>query len=453
MPIKLTPQLKVGLFAVIVLFILAYATIRISQQSILPGGTYHIYLLIDSAVGINKKTPVQIAGIQVGIVSDIDLVDNNRARLTLEIGRRVKLSKKVEARIKTVGFLGDTFIELYQPGEIGKPLKAKSTITQVASYGDFGSVTGEIGAITKDVKAITETMRALMAGDDSPFARSLKNVEKITDSLERVSARNEADINAIVANLRAMSENLNLLVARNLGHVDTAAGNVAAITDKVRRGEGTIGRLLNDEDTVDKLNESIDNLNNLLGGTSKMQVDLGYHSEYLGHTREFKNYVSLALKPKPDKYFLIELVDDPAPDSTVTLKDTTVTSGGVTTTVTEEIETVNPDRFLFSAQFAKKFYGLTMRGGLIESSGGAGLDYDLGPASVKFSAFDFETKRGERPHLKAMGTINLTKNLYLLGGVDDFISNQQSTDWFAGAGVQLTDDDLKSLFGLMSLKP
>ena len=453
MPFKVTPQLKVGLFVLLVLLTLGYVTLRISQHSILPGGTYPVYVLIDSASGITAKTPVQVAGIQVGVVDDIELIEHNRARLKLSVSKKVKLSRDVRAQIKSLGFLGDTYIELYQPGPLAEILPEGSTIIQVQNYGDFSSVTGQISAIAEDVKAITTTMRTLMSGEDSAFARSIKNIEKITDSINRVTVANEGNLNAIIANLRAISDNLNGVVSRNVPNVDAALGDLSDITAKVKRGEGTIGRLLYDDETVEKLNSSIDNLNELLGGANRLQVDMGYHTEYLGTTEEFKHYVSLGLKPRPDKAFLFEFVDDPAPDSSRKRRVTDITSGGVTTTVEENIETTEFDKFRFSAQFAKKFYGLTVRGGLIESTGGVGLDYTQGPAGIKFSAFDFETKNGERPHLKAMGTLNVTRNLYLLGGLDDFISQEQETDWFLGAGLQMTDDDLKSLLGLMSVKP
>lgn len=446
MALKFTPQLKVGFFVLVVLFLLAFATIRVSQKSLWPGSTYKIYVLIDTATGITKKTPVQIAGIQVGAVSDIELQENNQAKIELEIDKGVKISSNVQARIKSLGFLGDTYIELYQPGPVAGELAPKSTITNVASYGDFSSVTGQMGAIAEDVKAVTATMKVLMAGEDSPFAH-------IVNSLDRVTTRNEENLNAIIANLKAMSENLNLIVARNAANVDTAFGNAADITEKIKRGEGTLGRLVNDDTTVDKLNDSIDSLNDLVGGANKMQVGLGYRAEYLATSQNFKNYVSLTLKPKPDKYFLFEFVDDPAPSPTFVQKDTTIISGGTSTTVTEQTNTVDPDKFRFSAELAKQYYDLTFRGGLIESSGGAGVDYNKGPFGIQFSAFRFTTKRGERPHLKAMGTANITQSIYVAGGLDDIISKQQNPDWFVGAGIRVTDDDLKSIFGLMNLKP
>ncbi|EKD41276.1 MAG: hypothetical protein ACD_73C00783G0004 [uncultured bacterium] len=445
--------LKVGLFVLIVFLLLVYATVRISKSGFSPGGNYSVYVLIESAAGLNKKTPVQIAGVQVGAVKDIRLIENNKAELELTIKKSVKLSANVEARIKSIGFLGDTYIELYQPGPMTQTLVEGSRIETVQNFGDFNSVTQQVGAIADDVKAITQTMRTLMAGEDSSFARSLKNIEKITDSLGRLSTNNEQNIQVIITNLRALSENMNAIVARNAGNVNATLDNVQVITDKMRKGEGTLGRLINDDATVDKLNESIDSLNDLLGGPSKMKIDVGYHTEYLGSTQEFKHYVGLDIKPKPDKFLRLELVQDPSPSPSRIEKNTTITSGGVTSTVNEEIATINSNKFRFTAELGKKFYDLTIRGGLIESSGGVGLDYNKGPVGLQFSAFNFVTKFGEHPHLKAMGTINLTPSLYALGGMDDFLNTQHGKDWFMGLGFNITDDDIKSFFGLLSLKP
>jgi hypothetical protein len=88
---------------------------------------------------------------------------------------------------------------------------------------------------------------------------------------------------------------------------------------------------------------------------------------------------------------------------------------------------------------------------MIENRGGVGLDYHRGPLGVEFSAYDFRTDSAQRPHLKVLGSVNVTKNLYVLSGVDNFISKQQSPDWFVGGGIRLIDNDIKSLLGAASL--
>lgn len=448
---KLTPSVKLGLFVMIVLALLAYVTLRVADNNWVWGGTYEVQIYLSSASGISKKTPVKMAGIRIGVVSGIELSPDFKAKLTLNIQKNITLSQNVVARVKSQGVLGDTYLELFQQGaDFSQTLKEGDTIPNASAEGDLNDLTSELNSIAKDVKEMTTSLKTVMAGENSPFNKSLQNIEKITEVLAKVSVSRQEDLNAVISNMKAISENLNLLIAHNVSNVDATLGNVASITGKINNGEGTIGKLVNDETTVEKINESLDHVNSLLGTTDKVRVDLGYHGEYLAGSGEIKNYVSFILRTKPDKYFLFELIDDPSPDTTTTIKDTTITSGGVTSLVHEEIESSDPDKFLFSAQIAKELYGFTFRGGLIESSGGVGLDYAYGPFKAEFSAFDLETQRGESPHLKIMGTVNITPSFYILGGLDDFLNNTDNYDWFLGAGFRLTDDDIKTFLGLLT---
>lgn len=441
---------KAGIFVLGTLLLLVYITIRISQSNLLPGSTYPVTLTVDSALGLSQNTPVQIAGVDIGTVAKIELSDDSRARLTLAIDRGVAVATDAQGVIKTTGLLGDAIVEIVQHSPVLHKLEPGGEIRNSRIMGDMSSVTSQIGDIADDIKAITKQMKKLMAGDDSSFAKTMKNIETITDSLSKVTTLNEKNINTIIANVKALSQNLNLLVANNMGKVNSTVYNIDAITGKVAKGEGTVGRLINDEETVDKLNDALDGLNDFLGGTNKLRVDFGMHSEYLGGNSDFKNYVSLALRPRPDKYFLFEVTSDPSPSAITTVEETTVESGGATTSFTTTKRVTSKDTFRFSAQMAKKFQDFTIRGGLIESTGGVGVEYDKGPFGLEFSAFDFKSDAGQRPHLKAMGTANITHNVYLLGGVDDFINRNQDLDWFIGAGMAFTDDDIKSILGLLS---
>ena len=162
-------------------------------------------------------------------------------------------------------------------------------------------------------------------------------------------------------------------------------------------------------------------------------------------SQDFKNYVHVALRPSPDKAFLLDFVADPNPNPSHTVRTTDVTVGNNTTQVITDTGTIERNKLRISAQLAKKFYDFTVRGGLIESTGGVGLDYDKGPLGVHFSAFDFQSRYGQRPHLKLMGDVAVTKNFYLLGGLDDIIASQNANDFFVGAGFRLIDEDIKTL--------
>lgn len=441
---------KVGLFVLATLFLLVIMILKVSQGNVLFSGTYTVYLDMNSAVGLTKNTPVQISGVTVGVVDSISLSDSSKARVRLEIEDDYQISKYAEVRIKTTGILGDAYVEIYQVPPYTQLIEDGGVLGGVQNFGDFNQVTNQMSSIADDVKAITTQLKKLMAGDDSSFDRTMKNIERISTALANVTTKNEKNMDAILANLAVLSQNLNYVVAKNMNNVDMTLHNLEEITGTVARGEGTVGKLINDEETVTKLNDALDGINQFIGGTNRLSVDLGLHSEYLAGTGDFKNYVSLYLKPRPDKYFLFQLVSDPDPSFNTSIEENIITSNGTTNTVTTKKRTKRLNGYLFSAQIAKKIRNFTIRGGLIESSGGVGLDYDNGPLGLQFSAFDFKSDEGQRPHLKAMATAHMTKSFYLLGGVDDIINKNQDLAWFVGAGLRFTDDDVKSLLGLLA---
>jgi phospholipid/cholesterol/gamma-HCH transport system substrate-binding protein len=240
------------------------------------------------------------------------------------------------------------------------------------------------------------------------------------------------------------------------------------ILGKVREGKSVAGRLLVDErmgrqvgSTVESLSENYDRLN-------RMQIQLHLRTEALLNQSVSegrpgaKVYFGARLVPRPDKYYELELVSDPRGLDTVTTT-TDVTSinppaGSPTTTVTTS--TKNEQKLAFSLQMAKRFGAVTLRGGVIESSGGVGADLHMLDESLRLSVNVFQFNRPSKqafPRAKIWADYIFLRHLYLTTGVDDFLNRWSSsqragarpfnigTDVFFGAGLEFTDDDIKTL--------
>ena len=439
-------EAKVGFFSLIILLLLAWATIRVSDKTSVWGGGYEVSFVVDSATGLKLKAPVELAGVSVGIVKEVTLVDSHKARVALLLNNHVKLTTDAQVVLRTRGFLGETYVELIPGSAQATPIPQGGTLGEASRTGDVNGLVAQMSSIAGDMKSVSTNLRAL-AGDQAgaPIDRIVANLEKFTEAIKDVTVRNTDNIDQIAANMAELTKELRDLIAQGKDDVRDAANQISSITGKIDRGEGTIGKLVNDEATVEKINDSLDNLNATLGGFQKLETELGFHTEYLTRSQDFKNYVNIALRPAPDKALLLAIVSDPNPSPQHSLRTTDVTVGGTTTTVTSDTSTIDRNRLLVSAQIAKSFYDFTVRGGLIESTGGAGLDYVYGPFDLRFSAFDFSTRFGERPHLKLLGDMNVTKNVFLVGGADDMLNPAQRTDYFFGGGFRFVDDDFKKL--------
>ena len=173
---------------------------------------------------------------------------------------------------------------------------------------------------------------------------------------------------------------------------------------------------------------------------------LNYRGEYLFDSEDVKSYLTLRIQPRKDKYYLLQIVDDPKGVKSKT-DITTSTDGGTPTT--QHTEKNDKDDIKFSAQIAKRYHDLGLRGGIFESTGGFAFDYYLlkDRLTLSLEAFDFDSD--SNAHLKFKADFSPVKHLYITSGFDDFISDEGNESFFIGAGINFLDDDLKVLLSNM----
>ncbi len=444
----LNTDVKIGIFALIVIGVLAYITLDVSNVSLTPGATYTVYTFLPSAEGVTKKTPVQIAGIPVGVVSSINLIDNTRARVAMKIKNKVQVTEDMVVNLRSRGVLGDVYLELVPGKQAGAVLENGDTLVNSRLAVDYQDIFETTADISRDLKEITQAMKEYTVSDKSVVSNILQNMEELTKNMVNISNQNSENMRVLVQNLAELSKDLRRLGKDGGAELEEALNRISSITQKIEQGEGTLGRLINDETTIDKTNAILSDVKNLTEPIGRLQLGLDYHMEYLGASSEYKNIINMKFSTHPDKYFLFGVVHDtnPPPSSNTSIE--TFETGGVTTVVAKETSTF--DKIRFNAQLAKTFSDFTIRGGLIESTGGAAVDYIKGPVKVSLQGYNFGNA-GQS--LKASANLNITNSLYitggtyLFGGTDSVSGIKYGPDWFLGAGIQFTDQDFTSLLG------
>jgi phospholipid/cholesterol/gamma-HCH transport system substrate-binding protein len=113
---KFGVEITVGIFIIVGLLCLAYISIYLGKINLFGTGndTYKVKAVFSSVTGLKKDTDVQIAGVNVGKVTNITL-DNYEAVVTMKIRKNIKLQDDCIASINTMGLLGDAYIEI-SPG-------------------------------------------------------------------------------------------------------------------------------------------------------------------------------------------------------------------------------------------------------------------------------------------------------------------------------------------------
>ncbi|HWR98542.1 MAG TPA: MlaD family protein [Candidatus Methanoperedens sp.] len=290
-----------------------------------------------------------------------------------------------------------------------------------------------------------EELRGTLRGGREDFQGLLASLRTAAGSAEGAAAK----LTQILAKIDEGRGTLGGLVndRSTLDRVDAAVDGFGGIAAKITGGEGTLGRLVSDDALVTKLEETADSAKRLLGAGDRMHFSLGYRGEYLGRSDGLKSYVTVKLQPRDDKYYLLEVVDDPAGSRSVKTTTSRIDRPDGGYTLVEHTEVVDENQLAFSLQFARDFGPLTFRGGLVESQGGAGLDYRAFGNRLRLSLDGWDFGRDEGPHLKFSGSMKLYKDFYLNAGVDDW-SEGDRRSVFVGAGILFSDEDLRELLSL-----
>jgi phospholipid/cholesterol/gamma-HCH transport system substrate-binding protein len=124
-------EMVVGVFVFIGLVCLGYLSIKLGKLELVGGSVYEVEAQFNSASGLKPGSTVEIAGVEVGRVRGITLIED-RAKVKLAVNNTVKLYTDTIASIKTRGIIGEKFLAL-SPGGGGDPLKPGDTIRDTES--------------------------------------------------------------------------------------------------------------------------------------------------------------------------------------------------------------------------------------------------------------------------------------------------------------------------------
>jgi len=134
-------ELVVGAFVLVGIVCLAYLSIKLGKLEMVGGDVYEVEAQFNSASGLKPGTAVEIAGVEVGRIRGITLIED-RAKVILAVNSTVKLYTDTIASIKSRGIIGEKFLSL-SPGGGGDPLKPGDTIRDTESGLDLEQLVGQ----------------------------------------------------------------------------------------------------------------------------------------------------------------------------------------------------------------------------------------------------------------------------------------------------------------------
>ncbi len=240
-------QLKVGAFIVSGIAILFTTIFMLGSNKNYFSNILELHGYFDSVQGLNRGAVVSLAGVKVGNVDDSVFDENkNLVKVTVNVDSDFKNKIKKDSRmeIRTQGALGDKYIYI-TPGASTDPVNNGDELA--TDYGnDIISVLSKRGNESEklfDILADIKKITAALAQDN--------HLPNITANMDKTSS-----------NMARVSEQLNKTIQS--GSLDRTVTKLEKIIDKVDRGEGTLGALINDRSIHERLKT-------LLGAGQKSQ--------------------------------------------------------------------------------------------------------------------------------------------------------------------------------------
>lgn len=499
--------------------------------------TYLVFAVFEDATGLGPRSRAQIAGIAIGQVDHIELDQTvDKARVWLRIKKEFVLHEDATITKRSESILGDFLLDM-TPGSHGaRVLKDGDEIRIVVKQPGLNEIMKSMSRIADDVSDVTSNLKKVFGsaeGEDN-IRNIVAGLRRITDSLERTIDRSSGKLDAVLTNFQSFSGDLSRLSAgesqdivailqntraataeardilKTIGNVigsqnqaelkqsvssvkssleklDKTLANVQSVTDKVNRGEGTLGHLVNDDKLAKNLDRASTQLTNLLGTAESLKIEVFERTELLigapgGGTNDpnlpqilqparnitynpwAKNYFGIRIIPRPDKWYGFEIVDDPRG---VTRRVQTVNSASCNFATCfpdfpdSLVQTTTERQLKFSVYLARRYGPVSGRFGILENTGGFGLKLHLfnDSLNVALDMFEFANPLKSNPRVKLYADYRFLDHLFISFGADDLVNpprvdpTQQTRiisgrDYFIGGGLYFTDEDISKLIGL-----
>jgi phospholipid/cholesterol/gamma-HCH transport system substrate-binding protein len=374
--------------------------------------------------------------------------------------------KAVEIESEEEGFKPEILFEEKETKEVGVPVEPNSAshrwIDSAARVLGFlvpsahaEDVTNakevQVGTSHKDMDKLIEQSNKLMV-EMTELTRNLKEGLQPKELRETIQQLNKT----LQAASKTLSPegSLNSTARRSLEKLEKAFDALQQQMERINRGEGSVGKLLNDPVYADEALKAMKNLNKLLNKAADITFTVRLGAEQIRAYEGGRGYFQLQIYPNPTRYYLIGITMDPRGSRNV-LITTTSTPGSTPTTVTSE--QIEQGKLLLTGMLGKVLWKrIDLSAGALHGDGAISLALHLGPVGTEtmFTIRNDVYARGQgiglndrlmaiaRPFAKS----DLLSTIYITGGIESFRKYMGKTVTVYGAGLTFNDEDIKLLF-------
>ena len=220
---------------------------------------------------------VTINGLNVGKVRKIDFDENyDKIKVTFSLRSDLNFSNQSIAQLYEAGLIGGKAIAILPVYDQGNEVSTGDVLPSNIKPGLTELVNQQIAPLQDKIEGLLTSADSLFAGVSNVMnyqtqtnlklvleglAESVTNVAELTKNMNRVVVQNEKNFKGTLGNLEATSKNLSQLsdslaqmpLGATIANFEQTSSDLQKIMSRLNNGEGSAGKLLNDEELYHKL--------------------------------------------------------------------------------------------------------------------------------------------------------------------------------------------------------
>jgi len=258
---KRRDEVLVGILLTVGIIIAVLGTIWLVRGGFSRG--YPLYARFKWGAGVKQGQAVRLAGVQIGVVSDVDLDPRGTILITMSIEKDYSVPRNSQAAVVPVGIFGDQEVALipeapspifFNPGDSVPPAPPAIGIPQLTARAD--TISQRIDDLARSVQ-----VELVQAGGIADLRKSLAAVAQLTRALNAIAAEQSKQLSLTLTQFRNTAAALDSVqldstmrnlkeTTRNLAEFTDSLGATShqlnLVLQKVNQGDGSLGKLLND---------------------------------------------------------------------------------------------------------------------------------------------------------------------------------------------------------------
>jgi phospholipid/cholesterol/gamma-HCH transport system substrate-binding protein len=227
-------EIKVGVVVVVAALLFLVALVFVGGVNLLRKKKIEYTTYFKFAGGLEPGSLVRFGGFKVGTIksASLDPEDTTRIRVILQVDDGTPIHTNSKARISSLGFLGENYLEISAGTRDAAPLPPGSEIPTVEIV--------QLADVFNNVNNITVNATKLVNDLDDRILALSDNANQLIKSLnEVVNPENKEHIGSVLANADGMLKESRPHMEKTLDNLETASGKVAPAIDNVN---GTISK-------------------------------------------------------------------------------------------------------------------------------------------------------------------------------------------------------------------